>query len=113
MSSQSMWFWKGTMIGYFPASAEYVKKQALEMILLGIKQNCSKEEQIKLYTEQLNDYEKIIYQSNGEVNKYFPKIQKKYELTQINFLTQWTLNIAALLIMKKIQNNNEYGYTEI
>ena len=73
----SFWFYKGTTMGLIPLSSKDLKKQALNMILLGIKHGIPREQQIKEYREQVEYMESVIFKCGGDSDK-FEKNGRKY-----------------------------------
>ena len=121
---KSIWFYKGSGTGMiFPQSSTEVSKNALEMIMMGIKDGWTKQEQIEDYISQLDSIEEIIYveqtkylaEHNGilDMEEYIEGVSKKLHMSSDGLHSIWALNIAALLIMKAIPNNEMFGYVDI
>ena len=107
----TMFFYKGSA---FPMitdiSYDTAMKSAKDMIVLGLRFGVSMEQQSNDYKEQLDLIERVLYQYSGHyTKKNMKKIFKELGIDEDQTYAIWYLNICALLIMKKIPNNNNYG----
>ena len=122
---KTMYFYKGTT---FPLGTTEVGKRqyefsksitkgSIEMIMAGLKDGISKEEQIKDYLEQLNKIEGEMCKIEKEVKDgWVRKTRKCLDMlcdrlgtSEEQMMTMWCLNINALIVMKALKNDNDNG----
>lgn len=107
-------FWKGTTLCEFciEGGINQVRKLAIEMIMLGIKNGFSKEQQILDYREQLDTIENLIckYSFMKDTDKIVETIAEKLNCEENYLQSLWIVNIMALLIMKVIKDDNNFGF---
>ena len=122
---KTMYFYKGTTfpMGTTEKGANQYKfskditKGSIEMIMAGLKDGISKEEQIKDYLEQLNQIEgemckieKVV--KDGwvmETQKCLDMLCDRFGKDDLELMTMWCLNINALIVMKALKNDNDNG----
>ncbi len=110
------WFFNGTSLSFTPMmSWEELKPWAVENIMNIIKEgNTRKEVEAELY-KQSEMWEKEVTKlakRHGHgcyTKKVKKKMEQKYGET---FETLWILNIASLLVLGRIKNDNNFGYIE-
>jgi len=121
MTTQTRFFYKGTC---FPIALvgenkeQEIIKNANEMIIMGLKNNISLEEQKKDYKEQLDMIEQKLFdmgstQNKSKVKKGLTNIAKYFNDTIDNIHILWMLNVCALLKLKVIENDNMNGLMTI
>ena len=122
---KTMYFYKGTT---FPVGTTEVGKRqyefsksitkgSIEMIMAGLKDGISREEQIKDYLEQLNKIEGEMCKIEKEDEKRWMRQTQKclnilcerLGMGQDQMMTMWCLNINALIVMKALKNDNDNG----
>ena len=113
---QTRYFWKGTA---FPVvqydDYELYMKNANDMILTGLQMGVSIEEQVNDYKSQLDYMEGLLrkYQFQAHSNsgeEAMKRMCKEMGETDIKIKSIWCLNICALFVLKKIKNDNMYGF---
>jgi hypothetical protein len=114
-TTQSLWFYKGTCIGNMPMSILQVNNYAREQIKLGLRNGDSLKEQIKLYKEQLDVFERIFCKYGSNCDEAFDECIDNCatKRNKNEILIWWSVNIACLVIMKAIPNDNMFGSLEI
>ena len=119
-TTHTHFYYKGTTFPQYLKGeniAEDMKKTANEMIIMGLRNNVSLEEQKKDYKEQLDMIEEVMCeiignkstQNKKECKKYLNKIAEYIgePIDDINSL--WMLNICALLKLNVIEDDNMNG----
>ena len=95
-------------------------KFAEQKIGYGLELNVGKEEQAKIYIDQLDTIEKVLVECGNDINKVTKKLDSAELLVlpifqsletpnDKNLYMIWVLNICALRIMNKIPNDNNNG----
>jgi hypothetical protein len=101
-------YYKGTPIQML-ISIEDAMEHAQEMIDKGLALGMSIESQKKDYKEQLDNLEQELVDTFGDTHYTIRDILRIWE-NDLPKLSIWYLDIAALLIMKEIKNDNENGF---
>lgn len=121
MTTQTRFFYKGTQ---FPIAlvgentAQEIIKNANEMIIMGLRNNISLEEQKKDYKKQLDMIEQKLFdigstQNKSKIKKGLTNIAKYFNSTIDDIHSMWMLNVCALLKLKVIENDNMNGLMTI
>lgn len=108
---ETTYFWKGTRfpITLYQSHGEMMK-EAKNMIATGLLAGDSMKKQAEDYKKQLNTIEKALWKHNGNfTEENLTKIAEGLGLPLWRLHCVWCLNICALLIMKEIENNENYG----
>ena len=113
--SNTLYFYKGTVMpmGSFPQ--EFAFKQAKKMLADGIRNKISLSDQADLYFRQLDVMEKALWKhcnpvSEAGVKLFSDAMKETLKINSEPALTAlWTFNICALLIMKKISDDDMNG----
>jgi hypothetical protein len=105
-------FWKGTTLGAFGmvGGVDKLKEMAVEMIVAGIRAGISKKQQIEDYKNQLDHIEGILCIDGVVKPKTVKKIAKNMNMTTDALTALWAVNIMALLTLKVIQDDENYGF---
>ncbi len=113
MMSGTLYFYKGTAfpITTTSPSSRTVMDNAKEMIALGLRMsNISLDEQAKDYFEQLDIIEDHLHKyCNPSSKKKLKKVCSLLMKDEDELYATWCLNICALLIMKRINNDEMNG----
>ena len=127
-------FWKGTSYPslFTPSKQDYEKMQEFfdQSIIEGLKNGLSLDQQATEYTDQLNKIEKFLNDWYRKLNqtvgrsrtaKRPGKVQKRlkvdiekefgHDFTSLHLV--WFMNIHCLLKLKKIENNDKFGFMYI
>jgi len=121
MTTQTRFFYKGTQ---FPIAlvgentAQEIIKNANEMIIMGLRNNISLEEQKKAYKKQLDMIEQKLFdigstQNKSKIEKGLTNIAKYFNSTIDDIHSLWMLNVCALLKLKVIENDDMNGLLTI
>ena len=120
-TSKTLYFYKGTTFPVIVGGNEFPKKIenfSVEMIITGMKQGVSREQQIKDYTYQLNIVEQTMCDiqrdfgepiTDADTTKGLTELCKRMGQTQDYLMTMWCLNISALLVMKALKQDDFNG----
>ncbi len=119
-TTRTHFYYKGTTFPQYLEGeniAEDMKKYANEMIVEGLRNNVSLEEQKKDYKEQLDMIEGVMCEIIGnkstqkkkECEKYCNEIAEYLEQDIDDINSLWMLNICALLKLKVIEDDNMNG----
>ena len=119
-TTRTHFYYKGTTFPQFLEGenvADNMKKIANEMIVEGLRNNVSLEEQKEDYKEQLDMIEGVMYeiignkstQNKKECKKYLNKIAEYIGKPIEDIHSLWMLNICALLKLKVIEDDNMNG----
>ena len=108
-------YYKGTahpVVVDIPDLDVYMMKMANKMIVDGMKCGDSIEKQKIYYKEQLDYWEKTIYEqaSGGEITEdVLERVANILKISKDSFYNMWCLNICALLKLKVINDDNNNG----
>ena len=108
-------YYKGTahpVVVDIPDLDVYMMKMANKMIVDGMKCGDSIEKQKIYYKEQLDYWEKTIYEqaSGGEITEdVLERVSNILKISKDSFYNMWCLNICALLKLKVINDDNNNG----
>lgn len=119
-TTRTHFYYKGTTFPQYLEGenvAYNMKKYANEMIIMGLRNNVSLEEQKKDYKEQLDMIEEVIFEVFGkkgtgnekECKKYLNEIAEHFNSAIEDIQSMWMLNICALLKLKVIEDDNMNG----
>ena len=115
-TSYSAYFFNGTMTGYMPFTYDKVRPIAIEMIVNMLKNdpdfNTKKELADFLYDQTRMIEDTICRFSDNKVitETTIEMVARFYEKTVEEFKALWCCNIVAMLEMKRIRNNDKFGY---
>jgi hypothetical protein len=104
-------FYKGTSFPIIWEESKLSELQniALEMIKKGLKSGESLKDQIEIYKKQLERIEKLLCKYCN-MNPYgLEKLEQILQKDRHELHSIWSLNILALLKLKAIPNDNNYG----
>ena len=120
--ARTLYFYKGTAFpGEWHVDKQTAFKFAERKIAYGLEVNVGKEEQAKIYIDQLDTIEKVLVECGNDINKVTKKldsaellvpplyIQSPETPNDKNLYMIWVYNICALRIMNKIPNDNNNG----
>lgn len=115
METKTLCFYKGTA---YPAyyDIEQISKDANRMIQLGLISNVSIKTQITDYKNQLDTIESLmnLYSENNIITENTrKKVSDTVKLSDDRIYVLWGLNIAALLKLKAIPNDDNFGIITI
>jgi hypothetical protein len=126
-----MAFWKGTpwpqLLSFNPDNFQRFEQMAYSMIVKGLQMGDSLDEQANHYKTQMDDFESWLSDWNARMSasnqtdvnwKYTPTknerlsvdIEKTFGYSMDFIGAIWYANVAALLKMKKIQNDENFGW---
>ncbi len=127
-------FWKGTSYPtlFSPSKQEWEQMQGVfdEALIEGLKQGLSLDQQATDYTNQLNEIEKFLNdwyikinqkvgrsrtaRRSGKVQKRLKAdIEKEFGEDFQTIQIVWYMNIHSLLKLKKIENDDKFGFMYI
>lgn len=117
MSSKTLYFYKGTAFPIWVSSkpmgkvpTEELRKLAMEMILLGLRQGISREMQIVDYKTQLDAMEQGFYKvCNPTSEEGLKRMVLRFDMSKDELYSMWVLNILALMIMGALKEDNDNG----
>lgn len=113
-------YYKGTCISQISSNnIDKLKKNLTKQIENGLRMGISLQEQINDYKTQLDIIEKLWYESelkygNDESSKNLriDYIVNNYGYNMDTIISLWFMNIASLLKLKVIQNDDMNGFVE-
>ena len=120
-TTHTAWVFKGTGLDVMlPASVQYFKKMALEMIMgmLTTPEFYKDKKKLGDFFYGQTEYMEQLICNNSEDGYVTSKCIKKaakdfFGDSPEKFRVTYCGNIAALLILKRIKNNNDFGHIEI
>jgi hypothetical protein len=120
-TSTTMYFYKGTTFPLATKGADFprmINKFALDMIITGEKMGETRAKQIKDYFAQLDMMEKAmcdiqadmgVPETDADAKDQLEALEAELGQPQDKIQMMWCLNIAALLMMKALPNDDNNG----
>jgi hypothetical protein len=110
-------YYKGTCISQISSNnIDKLKKNLTKQIENGLRMGISLQEQINDYKTQLDIIEKLWYESElqygNDENLRIDYIVNNYGYDMDTITSLWFMNIASLLKLKVIQNDDMNGFVE-
>jgi len=113
MNEQTLFYYNGTTTGILSSEGSLFTKMSKEMLVLGLRNGISLNEQRDTYKKQLDYIENIYHLECAGGNVSLPALERtcsKCGYSDVEQLTTiWNLNISALLHLKAIPDDNNNG----
>tara|TARA_Y100000114_G_C11726900_1_gene311468 strand:- start:81 stop:599 length:519 start_codon:yes stop_codon:yes gene_type:complete len=114
----SSYFFKGTAIGWSPFTYDDVRPLAIEMIvnMLKDKDFKTKKDLADYLYKQTEELENNVcrFSNNGNIDENTIEMVAKFYEKNVDWLRSfWCANIVAMLELKRIPNNDNFGYLEM